>query len=587
MKKLLKYLKDYKLESVMGPLFKMLEASFELFVPLVMANIIDTGIKNADQPYIWKMCGMLILLAAIGLTCSLTAQYFSAKAAVGFGTALRNDLFRHINSLSYREIDTIGTSTLITRMTSDINQVQSGVNLVLRLFLRSPFIVFGAMIMAFQVNVRAALIFVVAIPLLSIVVFGILLISMPLYKKVQKQLDRVLLTTRENLLGARVVRAFNRQQDEMKKFDEENSLLVNSQVFVGKISALMNPVTYVIVNGATIILIWTGAWQVEGGIITQGAVVALVNYMSQILVELVKLANLIITISKSLACANRISAVFEETSSIEDKADAAVLAANAGDAQEQPAKVEFASMDFAYAGSSENALSQISFQAMRGQTIGIIGGTGSGKSTLVNLIPRFYDATGGRVLVDGVNVKDMPLHALREKIGIVPQKAVLFKGTLRDNIRWGKPDATDEEIYHALEIAQARDFVDSKDEGLDLMIQQGGKNLSGGQKQRLTIARALVRNPEILVLDDSASALDFATDAALRKAIRENTKDMTVFLVSQRATTIKNADQILVLDDGNLVGRGTHKELLDTCEVYREICFSQLSEKEVREHAEA
>ncbi len=587
MKKLLKYLKDYKLESVMGPLFKMLEASFELFVPLVMANIIDTGIKNADQPYIWKMCGMLILLAAIGLTCSLTAQYFSAKAAVGFGTALRNDLFRHINSLSYREIDTIGTSTLITRMTSDINQVQSGVNLVLRLFLRSPFIVFGAMIMAFQVNVRAALIFVVAIPLLSIVVFGILLISMPLYKKVQKQLDRVLLTTRENLLGARVVRAFNRQQDEMKKFDEENSLLVNSQVFVGKISALMNPITYVIVNGATIILIWTGAWQVEGGIITQGAVVALVNYMSQILVELVKLANLIITISKSLACANRIGAVFEETSSIEDKADASVLAANAGDAQEQPAKVEFASMDFAYAGSSENALSQISFRAMRGQTIGIIGGTGSGKSTLVNLIPRFYDATGGRVLVDGVNVKDMPLQALREKIGIVPQKAVLFKGTLRDNIRWGKPDATDEEIYHALEIAQARDFVDSKDEGLDLMIQQGGKNLSGGQKQRLTIARALVRNPEILVLDDSASALDFATDAALRKAIRKNTKDMTVFLVSQRATTIKNADQILVLDDGNLVGRGTHKELLDTCEVYREICFSQLSEKEVREHAEA
>ena len=587
MKKLLKYLKDYKLESVMGPLFKMLEASFELFVPLVMANIIDTGIKNADQPYIWKMCGMLILLAAIGLTCSLTAQYFSAKAAVGFGTALRNDLFRHINSLSYREIDTIGTSTLITRMTSDINQVQSGVNLVLRLFLRSPFIVFGAMIMAFQVNVRAALIFVVAIPLLSIVVFGILLISMPLYKKVQKQLDRVLLTTRENLLGARVVRAFNRQQDEMKKFDEENSLLVNSQVFVGKISALMNPITYVIVNGATIILIWTGAWQVEGGIITQGAVVALVNYMSQILVELVKLANLIITISKSLACANRISAVFEETSSIEDKAGTVALAANAEGAQEQPAKVEFASMDFAYAGSSENALSQISFRAMRGQTIGIIGGTGSGKSTLVNLIPRFYDATGGRVLVDGVNVKDMPLQALREKIGIVPQKAVLFKGTLRDNIRWGKPDATDEEIYHALEIAQARDFVDSKDEGLDLMIQQGGKNLSGGQKQRLTIARALVRNPEILVLDDSASALDFATDAALRKAIRENTKDMTVFLVSQRATTIKNADQILVLDDGNLVGRGTHKELLDTCEVYREICFSQLSEKEVREHAEA
>ena len=598
MKKLLKYLKDYKLESVMGPLFKMLEASFELFVPLVMANIIDTGIKNADQPYIWKMCGMLILLAVVGLTCSLTAQYFSAKAAVGFGTALRNDLFRHINRLSYREIDTIGTSTLITRMTSDINQVQSGVNLVLRLFLRSPFIVFGAMIMAFRVNVKAALIFVAAIPLLSIVVFGILLISMPLYKRVQKQLDRVLLTTRENLLGARVVRAFNRQQDEMQKFDEENSLLVTSQVFVGKISALMNPVTYVIVNGATILLIWTGAWQVEGGIITQGAVVALVNYMSQILVELVKLANLIITISKSLACANRISAVFDETSSIKEQNKAGLhgqKSAAAGNGEEDsgtkeslpPVKVEFASMDFAYAGSSENALSQISFRALKGQTIGIIGGTGSGKSTLVNLIPRFYDAAGGSVLIDGTDVKEMPLSVLRQKIGIVPQKAVLFKGTLRENIRWGKPDATDEEIYRALEIAQAREFVDSKNEGLDLMIQQGGKNLSGGQKQRLTIARALVREPEILILDDSASALDFATDAALRKAIRENTKDMTVFLVSQRATTIKNADQILVLDDGNLVGRGTHKELLESCDVYREICFSQLSEKEVREHAEA
>lgn len=598
MKKLLKYLKDYKLESVMGPLFKMLEASFELFVPLVMANIIDTGIKNADQPYIWKMCGMLILLAVVGLTCSLTAQYFSAKAAVGFGTALRNDLFRHINRLSYREIDTIGTSTLITRMTSDINQVQSGVNLVLRLFLRSPFIVFGAMIMAFRVNVKAALIFVAAIPLLSIVVFGILLISMPLYKRVQKQLDRVLLTTRENLLGARVVRAFNRQQDEMQKFDEENSLLVTSQVFVGKISALMNPVTYVIVNGATILLIWTGAWQVEGGIITQGAVVALVNYMSQILVELVKLANLIITISKSLACANRISAVFDGTSSIKEQNKVGLhgqKSAAAGNGEEDsgtkeslpPVKVEFASMDFAYAGSSENALSQISFRALKGQTIGIIGGTGSGKSTLVNLIPRFYDAAGGSVLIDGTDVKEMPLSVLRQKIGIVPQKAVLFKGTLRENIRWGKPDATDEEIYRALEIAQAREFVDSKNEGLDLMIQQGGKNLSGGQKQRLTIARALVREPEILILDDSASALDFATDAALRKAIRENTKDMTVFLVSQRATTIKNADQILVLDDGNLVGRGTHKELLESCDVYREICFSQLSEKEVREHAEA
>lgn len=592
MKKLLKYLKDYKLESVMGPLFKMLEASFELFVPLVMANIIDTGIKNADTPYIWKMCGILVLLAVVGLTCSLTAQYFSAKAAVGFGTSLRNDLFKHINSLSYREIDTIGTSTLITRMTSDINQIQSGVNLVLRLFLRSPFIVFGAMIMAFRVNAKAAMIFVVTIPLLSIVVFGILLISMPLYKKVQKQLDRVLLTTRENLLGARVVRAFNRQQDEMKKFDEENGLLVQSQVFVGKISALMNPITYVIVNVATIALIWKGAWQVEAGIITQGAVVALVNYMSQILVELVKLANLIITISKSLACANRISAVFDETASIQDLEGCNnAEKAGAKKAADQPKtgapKVSFQSMDFVYAGSSEDSLTQISFDAFKGQTIGIIGGTGSGKSTLVNLIPRFYDATKGAVLIDGTDVKEIPLQTLRNKIGIVPQKAVLFKGSLRENMKWGKSDATDEEIYEALDIAQAREFVESKNEGLEFQIQQGGKNLSGGQRQRLTIARALVRKPEILIMDDSASALDFATDAALRKAIRENTKDMTVFLVSQRATTIKNADLILVLDDGNLVGKGTHKELLSSCEVYREICFSQLSEKEVLEHAEA
>mgnify|MGYP002460979236 CR=1 FL=1 len=446
---MLGYLKDYKRESVLAPLFKMLEATFDLFVPLVMADIVNIGIAAHDFHYILVRCGILLLLAMIGLACSLTAQYFSAKAAVGYSTALRHALFEHIQTLSFTEMDTLGTSTLITRMTSDINQVQSGVNLVLRLFLRSPFIVFGAMIMAFQVNVRAVLIFVVAIPLLSIVVFGILLISMPLYKKVQKQLDRVLLTTRENLLGARVVRAFNRQQDEMKKFDEENSLLVNSQVFVGKISALMNPVTYVIVNGATIILIWTGAWQVEGGIITQGAVVALVNYMSQILVELVKLANLIITISKSLACANRISAVFGETSSIEDKADAAVLAANAGDAQEQPAKVEFASMDFAYAGSSENALSQISFRAMRGQTIGIIGGTGSGKSTLVNLIPRFYDVTGGKITVDGHDVRSLTLKSLRSQIGVVQQDVYLFSGSIRENIAYGKPDASEEEIIAA------------------------------------------------------------------------------------------------------------------------------------------
>ncbi len=583
MRKLLKYLSAYKLESVLGPLFKMLEASFELFVPLVMAQIIDTGIKNGDTSHILRMGAVLVLLGVVGLTCSLTAQYFSAKAAVGFSTALRNDLFRHINSLSYSEIDTVGTATLITRMTSDINQVQSGVNLVLRLFLRSPFIVFGAMVMAFTVNVRAAMVFVVAIPLLSIVVFGILIISMPLYKKVQRQLDRVLLTTRENLLGARVVRAFNRQQDEIKKFDEENSLLVRFQVFVGKVSALMNPVTYVIVNGATIVLVWTGAWQVESGVITQGEVVALVNYMSQILVELVKLANLIITISKSLACANRISAVFEVQGSIAEKNHGTIVteAERASEGQRIP-RVRFKQLVFAYAGSKEPSLSGIDFAAGKGQTIGIIGGTGSGKSTLVNLIPRFYDATEGAVLIDGTDVREYPLRQLRDKIGVVPQRALLFKGTLRDNMRWGKKDASDEEIYEALDIAQARDFVDSREQGLDMMIEQGGRNLSGGQRQRLTIARALVRRPEILILDDSASALDFATDAALRKAIRAATGDMTVFLVSQRASTIRNADQILVLDDGKLAGLGTHDTLLDTCEVYREICLSQLSEKEAR-----
>ncbi len=589
MRKLLKYLKKYKLESILAPLLKMTEAMFDLLVPLVMAQIIDVGIHNRDTGQILKMGGVLVLLGLVGLAFSLTAQYFSAKAAVGFGTAVRNELFKHINSLSYREIDTIGTSTLITRITSDINQVQSGVNLVLRLFLRSPFIVFGAMVMAFTVNVRAAMIFVVAIPLLSVVVFGVLLVSMPLYKKVQRQLDRVLLTTRENLLGARVVRAFNRQPDEITKFDEENDMLVRSQVFVGKVSALMNPATYIIVNAATIVLVWTGAWEVDEGIITQGEVVALVNYMSQILVELVKLANLIITISKSLACANRISAVFDVKGSIEEKnhemEEADRTSAESGKAAGVPAavpKVEFAGMDFCYAGAKEASLSDISFTAMSGQTIGVIGGTGSGKSTLVNLIPRFYDVTEGSVRIDGTDVRDYPVGQLRDKIGVVPQKAVLFKGTLRENMLWGKADATDEEIYAALDIAQAREFVDSKEQGLDLPIEQGGRNLSGGQRQRLTIARALVRQPEILILDDSASALDFATDAALRKAIRENTKEMTVFLVSQRATTIRNADKILVLDDGQLVGQGTHEELFDTCEVYREICLSQLSEKEVR-----
>lgn len=576
MKKLLKYLKDYKLESILGPLFKMLEASFELFVPLVMAKIIDIGIKNSDTGYILKMGGVLILLGVVGLTCSLTAQYFSARAAVGFGTALRNDLFKHINTFSYSEIDTVGTATLVTRMTSDANQVQNGVNMVLRLFLRSPFIVFGAMVMAFTIDVKSALIFVVAIPLLSVVVFGILIISMPLYKKVQRQLDRVLLTTRENLLGARVVRAFNRQQDECRKFDEENGLLVQFQVFVGKISALMNPVTYIIINGAIIVLIWTGSWQVENGIITQGEVVALVNYMSQILVELVKLANLIIIISKSLASANRISSVFDIPGGLAEKNRGGTVDSGSGQT-----KVEFQNLGFVYAGAKEESLEGISFTAEKGQTIGIIGGTGSGKSTLVNMIPRFYDATTGAVLVDGVDVKEYSFEQLRDKIGIVPQKAVLFKGTIRDNIRWGKKDATDEEIYEALRTAQAAAFVEEKNEGLDLPILQGGKNLSGGQKQRLTIARALVKRPEILILDDSASALDFATDAALRKAIRENTKDMTVFIVSQRASSIRNADRILVLDDGRLAGSGTHRELLKTCDVYREICLSQLSEEEV------
>lgn len=588
MKKLLKYLKEYRVESVLAPLFKMLEASFELFVPLVMAQIIDIGIKNRDMGYVLKMGGVLVLLAAIGLTCSLTAQYFAAKAAVGFGTVLRSRLFAHINSLSYSEQDTIGTATLITRMTSDVNQVQSGLNLTLRLLLRSPFIVFGAMIMAFTVNAKAAMVFVVAIPALSVVVFGVMAASMPLYKKVQRQLDRVTLSTRENLAGARVIRAFNRQEDEIREFEASNDLLVRFQVFVGKISALMNPVTYVIVNLAIIAVVWISGKEVDAGIITQGETVALVNYMSQILVELVKMANLIVSISKALACANRISAVFEEKSSIESVSENEIGkrtdTEREGTKEQQPAaaKVCFDHVNFAYAGAKEDSLTDITFSVLPGQTIGIIGGTGSGKSSLVNLIPRFYDVREGAVLVDGCDVRDYPLEALRRKIGVVPQKAVLFKGTLRENMRWGKMDATDEEIYRALEIAQAREFVDSKEKGLDLQIEQNGRNLSGGQRQRLTIARALVRQPEILIMDDSASALDFATDARLRRAIRENTKNMTVFLVSQRATTIRNADQIIVLEDGHMAGCGTHEELLETCKIYHEICLSQLSKEEVR-----
>ncbi|MEY8352356.1 ABC transporter ATP-binding protein [Lachnospiraceae bacterium 54-53] len=576
MKKLLKYLKRYRVESILGPLFKLLEAGLELLVPLVMALVIDVGIKSGNVPYILKMGGCLVLLGIIGLVCSITAQYFAAKAAAGFGTSLRNDLFAHINGLSYREIDTIGTATLITRMTSDANQVQSGVNLFLRLFLRSPFVVFGAMIMAFTVNARAAAVFVVVIPVLSVVIFGIMLFSMPLYKKVQKQLDQVLLTARENLEGVRVIRAFNRQEDEIRRFDQENSLLVRLQVFVGKISALMNPLTYVIINLGIIVLIRTGAGQADMGIITQGQVVALVNYMSQILVELVKLANLIITISKALACANRINTVFDLEPGIVDTAHE-TIEKTAGSPM-----VELDHIHFSYGGAKEEALSDIAFQAMKGETIGIIGGTGSGKTTLVNLIPRFYDVTKGRLKVSGRDVREYPLTQLRELVGIVPQKAVLFRGTLRENMQWGKKNAADKEIYRALQAAQANDFVKEKGEGLEFMIQAGGKNLSGGQRQRLTIARALVKNPQILIMDDSASALDFATDARLRKAIKEKTGDMTVFIVSQRASTIKNADRIVVLDDGQMAGCGTHKELLESCQVYREICLSQLSEKEAQ-----
>lgn len=585
MKKLVRYLKDYKLESVLGPLFKMLEASFELFVPLVVARMIDVGIKNQDVPYILKMGGLLALLGIIGLACSLTAQYFAAKASVGFSTALRNDLFAHIGRLSYSEQDTIGTSTLVTRMTSDVNQVQAGLNLALRLLLRSPFIVFGAMVMAFTVNVKAALVFAVAIPALSVVVFGIMGISMPLYKKVQRQLDRVTLATRENLTGARVIRAFNRQDDEIRRFDESNALLVRFQVFVGKISALMNPVTYVIINLAIVAVVWIAGKQVDAGIITQGETVALVNYMSQILVELIKMANLIVSISKALACANRISGVFEQKGSIAD-VDGARVPDGAPDADGKAGgsipKIRFDHVYFSYKNAKEDSLENLDFSVVRGQTIGIIGGTGSGKSSLVNLIPRFYDVRQGAVLMDGKDVREWPLAELRSRIGVVPQKAVLFKGSLRDNMRWGRKDATDEQIYRALEIAQAREFVEDKGKGLELWIDQNGKNLSGGQRQRLTIARALVREPEVLIMDDSASALDFATDAKLRKAIREGTKDMTVFIVSQRATTIKQADQIIVLDDGAVAGIGTHRQLLDSCEVYREICLSQLSREEVQ-----
>lgn len=583
MKKLLVYLKDYKKESVLGPLFKLLEATFELIVPLVMAAIIDTGVATGDKSYIMKMCMVLVLLAVIGLTCSVTAQYFAAKAAVGFATKLRHALFAHIESLSFTEMDTVGTATLITRMTSDVNQVQNGVNLVLRLFLRSPFIVFGAMVMAFTIDVKAALVFVVTIPLLSIIVFGIMLISIPLYKKVQSALDKVLGITRENLTGSRVIRAFNKEDDEKVHFNENNDLLTRAQIYVGKISALMNPLTYVIINGAIVVLVWTGAVRVDNGYITQGEVVALINYMSQILVELVKLANLIININKSIACGNRIQSIFEMQPSITDgsgqKVDK-VQTDTADRSEEAEYAVEFSHVGLTYAGAGDESLTDIDFKVKKGETIGIIGGTGSGKSSVVNLIPRFYDVTSGFIKVDGKDVKDYPLEELRGKIGTVLQKAVLFHGTIRENLKWGNPDATEEDLNRAITVAQAKEFIDNKEGRLDFEIEQGGKNLSGGQRQRLTIARAVVKKPEILILDDSASALDFATDAALRKAIREMERETTVFIVSQRAASIQHADRIVVLDDGKIVGLGTSEELLESCEVYQEIYNSQFKKQE-------
>ena len=583
MKTLLAYLKGYKKESILAPLFKMLEASFELFVPLVMAAIIDVGIANKDKPYIVKMCFVLIALGIIGLVCSITAQYFAAKAATGVGTGIRHGLFEHIQKFTFTEMDQLGTSTLITRMTSDINQIQSGVNLVLRLFLRSPFIVFGAMIMAFTVDVKAALVFVVTIPLLSLIVFGIMLVTMPMYKKVQADLDQVLLATRENLTGARVIRAFNKEEDETKRFENANQILTDAQKYVGRISGMMNPLTYIIVNGAIIALIYVGAVRVDVGDLTQGQVVALINYMSQILVELVKLANLIISVTKAAACLNRVESVlavksdmnegdvrWESNSSEEDR-----------DLKNKVPVVEFSHVSLTYKGTSDTSLSNINFCAEKGQTIGIIGGTGSGKSSLVNLIPRFYDATEGTVKINGRDIKEYQTENLREHIGVVLQKAVLFKGSIADNLRWGKEDATEQDMYDALDISQAREFVDTKQGGLEFQIEQGGRNLSGGQKQRMTIARALVRKPEILILDDSASALDFATDAALRKSIKEMKNQPTVFIVSQRAASIQYADQIIVLDDGEMAGIGTHEELLKDCPIYQEIYYSQFPKEAV------
>lgn len=573
MKQILKYLREYKKECICAPLFKLLEASFELIVPLVMAAIIDNGITASDKPYIWKMGGVLVLLAAVGLVSSVTAQYFAAKAAVGFSTKLRHILFEKIESLSFSKMDTVGTSTLITRMTSDINQVQSGVNLVLRLFLRSPFIVFGAMAMAFTVNVRAAMVFVVTIPLLSIVVFSVMAASLPLYKKVQSSLDTVLSHTRENLEGTRVIRAFNKQNDEIDSFNRDNEFLTNMQQVVGRISALTNPLTFIIINIATIAVIVSGGKQVYAGILTQGEVVALVNYMSQILVELIKLANLIVQVTKAVACGNRIADVLSIPSKLPEKNPKLI------GAKDGAPEVEFDHVCMTYEGAADETLTDISFTVQKGQTIGIIGGTGSGKSSLVNLIPRFYDATKGTIRIQGNDINDYDAVQLRDKIGVVMQKAVLFAGTIADNLRWGKNDATEEEMWKALDIAQATEVVKGKDGGLDYMIEQGGKNLSGGQKQRLTIARAVVKDPDILILDDSASALDFATDASLRAALKGMHGDKTIFIVSQRTSSIQFADNIIVLDDGQMVGFGPHEELLETCETYKEIYDSQFKKE--------
>lgn len=573
MKQILKYLKEYKKECICAPLFKLLEASFELIVPLVMAAIIDNGITASDKSYIWKMGGVLVLLAAVGLISSVTAQYFAAKAAVGFSTKLRHILFEKIESLSFSKMDTVGTSTLITRMTSDINQVQSGVNLVLRLFLRSPFIVFGAMAMAFTVNVRAAMVFVVTIPLLSIVVFSVMAASLPLYKKVQSSLDTVLSHTRENLEGTRVIRAFNKQNDEIDSFNRDNELLTNMQQVVGRISALTNPLTFIIINIATIAVIVSGGKQVYAGILTQGEVVALVNYMSQILVELIKLANLIVQVTKAVACGNRIADVLSIPSKLPEKNPKLI------GARDGAPEVEFDHVCMTYEGAADETLTDISFTVQKGQTIGIIGGTGSGKSSLVNLIPKFYDATKGTIRIQGNDINDYDAVQLRDKIGVVMQKAVLFAGTIADNLRWGKNDATEEEMWKALDIAQATEVVKGKEGGLDYMIEQGGKNLSGGQKQRLTIARAVVKDPDILILDDSASALDFATDASLRAALKGMHGDKTIFIVSQRTSSIQFADNIIVLDDGQMVGFGPHEELLETCETYKEIYDSQFKKE--------